>query len=138
MRAWLLVSLVFILTPSPAQADERRPNIVIVLADQWRAQAFGFAGDANAKTPNIDRLAAEGIRFDNAIAGCPVCCPARASLLTGQRPLTHGVFLNDVPLRPDATTIAKVLATVGYDTGYIGKWHLNGNDRSAFIRMALR
>ena len=55
------------------------------------------------------------------------------SLLTGQRPLTHGVFLNDVPLNPEAVTIAKVLRAAGYDTGYIGKWHVNGDGRSAFI-----
>ncbi len=128
---WL--TLLLIVTAHWTRADERRPNIVVVLADQWRGQAFGFAGDPNAKTPNLDRLASASIRFQNAIAGLPVCCPTRASLLTGQRPLTHGVFLNDVPLRPEAMTLAKVLARAGYDTGYIGKWHLNGNGRSAFI-----
>src|SRR5579862_2452 len=118
---------------SPAHAGEASPNIIVVLADQWRAQAFGFAGDKSARTPHLDRLASEGVCFKNAIAGLSVCCPSRASLLTGQRPLTHGVFLNDVPLRPDAVTIAKVLGKAGYDTGYIGKWHLNGDGRSAFI-----
>src|SRR6266567_9273043 len=97
--------------------DAAPPNIVVVLADQWRAQAFGFAGDPNVKTPNFDRLASESIRFINAVAGLPVCSPSRASLLTGQRPLTHGVFVNDVQLHPDATTIAKVLKAGGYDTG---------------------
>jgi arylsulfatase A-like enzyme len=116
-----------------SHAEEARPNMVVVLADQWRAQAFGFTGDRNARTPHLDRLASEGVCFKNAIAGLPVCCPSRASLLTGQRPLTHGVFLNDVPLRPDAVAIAKVLGKAGYDTGYIGKWHLNGDGRSAFI-----
>jgi arylsulfatase A-like enzyme len=117
----------------PAKAAERKPNILVVLADQWRAQAFGFAGDPNVKTPNFDRLASESVRFFNAVAGLPVCSPTRASLLTGQRPLTHGVFLNDVPLDPNATTIAKVLKAEGYDTGYIGKWHLTGDGRSNFI-----
>jgi arylsulfatase A-like enzyme len=105
------------ITVSPVKAAERKPNILVVLADQWRAQAFGFAGDPNAKTPNFDRLASESVRFINAVAGLPVCSPTRASLLTGQRPLTHGVFLNDVPLNPNATTIAKVLKVEGYDTG---------------------
>ena len=116
-----------------AEAPPERPNILFILADQWRAQAFGHAGDPNVRTPRIDGLQREGVRFANAIAAMPVCCPARASLLTGQRPLTHGVFLNDVPLSPDAVTIAEVLAAAGYATGYIGKWHLNGNGRSAFI-----
>src|SRR3954451_25122943 len=90
-----------------------KPNIVVVLADQWRPQAFGFAGDTNVKTPNFDRLAGESVRFVNAVAGMPVCSPTRASLLTGQRPLTHGIFLNDVPLDPKAMTLPKVLKGAG-------------------------
>ena len=113
--------------------DSIRPNILFILADQWRAQAFGHAGDPNVFTPHLDTLQREGIRLINAVAAVPVCCPARASLMTGQRPLTHGVFLNDVALSPNAVTIAKVLGQAGYDTGYIGKWHLNGNGRSVFI-----
>jgi len=112
---------------------QRPPNILFVLADQWRAQAFGYAGDSNARTPHIDALERQGLCFVNAVAGVPVCCPTRGSLMTGQRPLTDGVFMNDVPLNPHATTIAKVLAGAGYDTGYIGKWHLNGDGRQAFI-----
>lgn len=114
-------------------ARSRPPNVIIVIADQWRAQAFGYAGDLNAKTPNIDRLAGESVNFFNAISSVPVCSPTRASLLTGQRALTHGVFLNDAPLSPDAITIAKVLKQAGYDTGCIGKWHVNGDGRSEFI-----
>src|SRR3954467_3030230 len=110
-----------------------KPNILIIMADQWRAQAFGFAGDPNVKTPNLDRLQRQSAWLVNAFAGVPVCCPTRASLLTGQRALTHGVFLNDVPLATNAVTLAKVLAGAGYDTGYIGKWHLNGDGRSSFI-----
>src|SRR5256885_5361259 len=113
----LVLFLILAMASNPALAAERKPNILVVLADQWRAQAFGFAGDPNVRTPNFDRLASESIRFINAVAGMPVCSPTRASLLTGQRPLTHGVFLNDVPLNPNATTIAKVLKAEGYDTG---------------------
>jgi arylsulfatase A-like enzyme len=119
-------------TCGEAQPRER-PNIVVVLADQWRAQAFGFAGDPNVKTPNLDRLAREGVWFRRAVSTVPVCCPARACLMTGQRALTHGVFLNDVPLSPAAVTLPKLLHTAGYDTGYIGKWHLDGHGRSNFI-----
>lgn len=118
---------------STATAGQRGPNVVILMADQWRAHAFGYAEDPNVKTPEIDRLAAESLRFQNAIAGLPVCCPARASFLTGQRALTHGVFLNDVPLAPGATTLAKVFKGANYNTAYIGKWHLNGHGRSAYI-----
>lgn len=115
------------------RAQTRPPNIVLVLADQWRAEAFGYAGNPDVKTPNLDRLQREGIHFVNAVSGMPVCCPARASFLTGQRPLTHGVFLNDVPLNPEAVTIAKVLGAAGYDTAYIGKWHVDAHGRSSFI-----
>jgi len=111
----------------------RKPNLVFIFADQWRAQATGYAGDPNAKTPCLDNLAKESINFTNAVSGCPVCTPYRGSLLTGQYWLTHGLFYNDKPLDPDATTIAKVYGEAGYETGYIGKWHIDGHGRSSFI-----
>lgn len=129
------VILCAILVPAFAAlgAENRKPNVLIVIADQWRAQAFGFAGDPNVRTPNFDRLAGESVRFINAVSGMPVCSPTRASLLTGQRPLTHGVFLNDVPLKPEARTFPEVLHEAGYATGAIGKWHVDGHGRSSFI-----
>jgi arylsulfatase A-like enzyme len=111
----------------------RRPNVLFVIADQWRASAFGFAGNHDVKTPFLDHFAAESIRFSNAVSTIPVCSPTRASLLTGQRGLTHGVFMNDVPLSPDAVTFPKLMAKAGYDTGFIGKWHVDGHGRSEFI-----
>jgi arylsulfatase A-like enzyme len=132
----ILLSLLAAFRPGGAAAAEKRPakpNILVVIADQWRAEAFGFAGNPDVKTPHLDRLHGQCIDFPHAVASVPVCCPSRASFLTGQRALTHGVFLNDVPLAPAATSLAKVLCAAGYDTGYIGKWHLNGDGRSAFI-----
>lgn len=115
-------------------AEPLRPNILFVVADQWRAQAFGFAGDPNVRTPHLDRFERQCVNFTQAIAGTPVCSPTRASLLTGQRPQTHGVFLNDVPLNQNAVTLPKVLKAAGYNTGCIGKWHIDGHgSRSAFI-----
>jgi arylsulfatase A-like enzyme len=114
-------------------AEAARPNVMIVMADQWRAQAFGYAGDPNVRTPHLDALERESVDFTRAVSSLPVCCPARASLLTGQRAVTHGVFLNDVPLGTNVLTLAQVLAAQGYDTGYVGKWHLNGGGRSEFI-----
>lgn len=110
----------------------RRPNIVFVFADQMRAQATGYAGDPNAHTPVLDRLAEESVNLANAVSGHPVCCPYRASLLTGQYSLTHGVYINDVHLDDDAVSIAKVFGATGYDTAYIGKWHLNGSPDGAY------
>ena len=75
-----------------------KPNVVFLLTDQWRLQALGYAGNSQVRTPNIDRLAGESVNFRNAISGYSVCCPWRASFLTGQYPLTHGVIVNDVPI----------------------------------------
>lgn len=110
-----------------------RPNVLVVIADQWRAQAFGFAGDPNVKTPNMDKLFTQSACFANAVSGLPVCSPMRATMLTGQRPLTHGIFINDVPLNPDAVSIGKVFGRAGYDTGFIGKWHVDGRGRTVWI-----
>jgi len=118
---------------APAVAQARPINVVVILADQWRAQALGYAGDPNVKTPHLDALERQSVRFVQAVSNMPVCSPMRASLLTGQRPLTHGVFMNDAPLAPDACTIGKVLLQAGYTTGYIGKWHIDGHGRSEYI-----
>ena len=120
-------------TPAPANASRRRPNVIFAFANQWRAQAAGYAGDRNAHTPHLDRLAPESMNLTNAVSCCPVCSPYRASLLTGRYPLTHGVFLNDVPLQSEAVSLAEVYQRAGCQTAYIGKWHLDGNQRSAFI-----
>ena len=111
----------------------QRPNIVFVFADQWRADAVGYAADPNVKTPQLDQLARQSVNFVNAVSGCPVCCPYRASLLTGPRPLSHGVFLNDVPLPETEVTMAELLEAEGYATAYIGKWHVDGHGRSSYI-----
>lgn len=110
-----------------------RPNLLFVFADQWRAQDTGYAGNADVRTPHLDALARTAVNFRNAVSGCPVCSPYRASLVTGRYPLTHGVFLNDVLLNDEAVSIAQAYNQAGYDTAYIGKWHLDGNHRSAFI-----
>ncbi len=111
----------------------KRPNVIFVFADQWRMQATEYAGDPNVKTPNLNSLAERSVIFTNAIAGCPVCSPYRASFLTGQFPLTHGVFVNDVYLQHNAVSIADAFKEAGYDTAYIGKWHVDGHGRSAYI-----
>ncbi len=116
-----------------ASERARGPNVVFVFADQWRAQATGYAGDLNVRTPNLDGLAAESVNFTNAVSCCPVCSPYRASLITGCYPLTHGVFMNDLYLNPCAISIAEAFSEAGYATAYIGKWHLDGHGRSGFI-----
>src|SRR5688572_28202478 len=98
---------------APAQT-RRRPNVVFLLADQWRAQAFGYTGDPNAHTPAIDALAAESVSFRNAVSGCPVCSPYRGSLMTGQYPVRHGLLVNDVPLQPNGPTLGETFRQAGY------------------------
>ncbi len=122
----ILLALPFLCFAAP-------PNLVFLFPDEWRAQAFGYAGDPNVHTPHLDQLQKESVHCVNAVSAVPVCCPMRATLLTGQRPLTHGVFMNDVPLNPEAVTLGKVFKQAGYATAYIGKWHVDGHGRSNFI-----
>ena len=130
---WLAAALAAAVSLRAASPPPAAPNIVIVIADQWRAQALGYAGDPNARTPHLDRFEKECVNFTQAVSGMPVCTPMRATLPTGQRPLTHGLFLNDVPLRTDSVSLAKELQAAGYDTACIGKWHIDGHGRSNFI-----
>lgn len=128
----LIMSFAFLGCNSPKESAGRitvtkKPNVIIILTDQWRAQATGYGGNTDVKTPNLDKLAQESMVFNTAVAVMPVCTPYRASLLTGQYPLTHGLFYNDKPLSSDALTMAEIFKSNGYNTGYIGKWHLNGH-----------
>lgn len=110
-----------------------KPNIVFVLTDQWRAQATGYAGDPNVRTPHLDALASRSTNFENAVSVCPVCTPYRASLMTGRYPLSTGMFLNDLYLPSEELCMADIFKSAGYQTAYIGKWHLDGHGRDVFI-----
>jgi arylsulfatase A-like enzyme len=114
-------------------AEARHPNILYLVADQWRAQATGYAGDPNVRTPNLDRLAKQGLYFRNAVSVCPVCTPYRAALMTGRYPTSTGMFLNDAYLPDAELCMAEILKAAGYATAYIGKWHLDGHGRESFI-----
>lgn len=105
-------------------ARNQKPNIIFVFADQMRSAVLGCYGGSQVPTPQFDRLAANGVVFDNAISTWPVCSPFRAMLLTGLYPMHNHVVGNDTELRDDVPTIARVCKTNGYATGYIGKWHL--------------
>ncbi len=110
----------------------RKPNIIFVFPDQMRGEAMHCAGNKDIITPNLDKLASEGILFTNAISNTPVCVPARGTLLTGRYPLSHRAVTNDLPLGNNQISIAEVLKIEGYETGYIGKWHLDGVPRDKF------
>jgi len=111
--------------PNPA-AQNKKPNLIFVFADQWRKQAFGYRGEDPVQTPHFDRFASWAFSFDNAVACCPVSTPNRACLLTGKYPINSGVFANNVPLAPDENTLGSLCKGAGYNTAFIGKWHLNG------------
>ncbi len=106
-----------------------KPNVLLILPDQMRATAMGCMGNRDVQTPNIDRMASEGILFRKTYANVPVCCPARAILMTGTYPHINGMRANDLRLRESETTIAEILKGRGYRTGFIGKWHLDGGPR---------
>jgi len=103
------------------------PNIIFVLADQLRYQSCGYAGDEKAHTPNIDRLAASGISFRQAVSSMPVCCAYRASLLTGKYTSSTGMVINELRMNTNHSCLGHCLTRAGCDTGYIGKWHLYAN-----------
>ena len=132
MKNIILIVFLFSFFISCSKKIEK-PNIVFVFADQWRAQSMGYAGNPDVLTPNLDKLALEGVCFSNAVSTSPVCTPYRAMLLTGKYVLKTGMFMNDVSLDPDSESFAKLFKRQGYQTAYIGKWHLDGNGRSSFI-----
>lgn len=111
--------------PSPARAH-RPPNIVFVMADDLGYGELGCYGQDKIRTPNIDRLAAEGMQFSDAYSGCSVCAPARSVLLTGMHMGHTSVRSNPggVPILPEDVTVGEVLQDLGYATGCFGKWGL--------------
>lgn len=134
MRNLLLLAGLLFLVSCQLKKEVDKPNVVFVLTDQWRAQDLGFAGNQQVQTPALDVLTQEAVVFTNAISNLPSCTPARASLMTGKYPLSHGLFYNDKPLRSKENCMAEVYKENGYATGYIGKWHINGHPRDMSIR----
>lgn len=102
-------------------------NVIWFIADQMRAQALSCNGDPNINTPNIDLLAAQGVNFEHAVSGCPLCAPFRGCLLTGQYVHKSTVPEHDYSLDPAMPVITDVFRREGYDTLYFGKWHLDGD-----------
>jgi len=107
-----------------AQPGGARPkNVLFLLSDQHRPTALGCRGDGNARTPNLDAMARDGVRFDNAYCAYPVCTPSRAALLTGTWAHTNGVFTNANAWPFSVKTVADYFGRHGYMTGLIGKMH---------------
>jgi arylsulfatase A-like enzyme len=102
----------------------KRPNFVMFITDQQRADYLGSSGHPVLKTPNIDAIAANGVSFDRFYVASPVCMPNRASLMTGRMPSSHGVRSNGIPLSRRNVTFVDVLRDAGYETALVGKSHL--------------
>jgi arylsulfatase A len=124
-----VVAMAGLLSASVNAAEDRKPNVIIIFTDDQGYQDLGVFGSPNIKTPNIDKMAKEGMRFTDFYSAASVCTPSRAALLTGCYPERVGnlgvLFPRDNKgLNPQETTIAKMLKDNGYATACIGKWHL--------------
>jgi arylsulfatase A-like enzyme len=116
--------------PAQAQQNSNRPNLVFLFSDQQSYDMAGCYGNSQIQTPNIDRLATQGVRFTRCISNAPVCTPFRGLLFTGQHPLWSGALGNDLQIVPgNGKYLGEVLRDAGYRLGYFGKWHLYGGDR---------
>ena len=138
MKKLLCIALCCLLVPGALPA--RPPNVVFILTDNQGEWSLGCYGNKDIRTPNIDRLAKEGVRFARCFANNPVCSPNRATLLTGLMPSQHGVHsylgAGAPQVGPGAhcmisewTTLGKVFKAQGYRCGMVGKWHLGGNEQ---------
>lgn len=118
--------------PGRAPAQSERPNIVFIITDDQRADWLGVAGHPDLKTPNIDRLAHEGVRFTQFFVTTPLCSPSRASFLTGQYAHKHLITNNDRlgidVIGHSLYTFPRRLREEGYETAFIGKWHMGLDD----------
>jgi arylsulfatase A-like enzyme len=148
----IILLILFSLTTfhsSFCQAADKQPNVLFILVDDWGWTDLSSAGSKYYETPNIDKLAKEGLRFTQAYSVGPNCAPSRASLMTGKYTPRHGIYTvgnsdrgesidrklipieNNTVLNPSFTTIAEEFKNVGYSTGLIGKWQLGGKNKGA-------
>src|SRR5258706_9711580 len=118
----LLIAFLFV---SHFAFSQQRPNVIYIMSDDHDNDAISAYNKQFISTPNIDRLAKEGMRFSRAFVGNSICSPARATLLTGQHSHKNGVKDNFTRFDSSKTTIAHLLTQAGYQTALIGKWHLH-------------
>lgn len=133
MRTIALSLIALAVCAGPAPAAAPRPNIIFMLADDLGYGDLGCYGQTKIKTPNLDRMATQGMRFTNFYAGCPVCAPSRCTLMTGKH-LGHATIRDNMqrkrgsegqhPMEPGTVTVAQLLKRAGYATAIVGKWGL--------------
>ena len=126
------VALLWLVAGEVVAAAAETPNVLFILTDDQRADAVGYHPQPllGIKTPNIDRLASEGARFENMFVGTSLCSPSRASYLSGTYTHTHGVYDNFTDYPAELESFPALLQNAGYDTAYIGKWHMGEDDDS--------
>ncbi len=124
----LLIFLLATALPSFAAETSPHPNIVLIMADDQGWGDTGYNGHPELKTPNLDDLAKNGVRFNRFYSAHFNCSPTRGSIMTGRHPNRYGTFSPGSPIRAQELTVAKVLQSAGYATGHFGKWHLNGKN----------
>ncbi len=115
--------------PAARPQSRKKPNFLFILADDHAGYVLGAAGNKQAETPNLDKLASEGTHFQSHFCNSPVCTPSRQSFFTGQMPSMAGVTVLQTPLSNDKPTLAKQFKTAGYQTAVMGKMHFNQPSR---------
>jgi N-acetylglucosamine-6-sulfatase len=129
----LILGVVGCRTAGPQASQQEsglRPNVLLIITDDQRWDALGLAGNPHLKTPNMDRLGREGVYFKNAFCTTSLCSPSRASILSGLYAHSHGVVNNFTEYPTNLASFPRVLQSVGYDTAYIGKWHMGEQNDS--------
>ncbi len=121
--AWVLVTMAMA-SWFAAAGQAKQPNVVMILCDDLRWNALGCTGHPHIKTPNLDRLASEGVLFQNTFCTTSLCSPSRASILSGLYAHAHGVTNNFTEFPPQLASFPRQLQAAGYQTAYIGKWHM--------------
>lgn len=107
----------------------KKPNILLIYPDEMRFDATSFQGNPTCKTPNIDDMAKHSAYFERAYTSFPLCCPFRASMMTGKYAHKSGMYCNHLPIPLDQQFLPQMVKSAGYRTGWVGKWHLDGGDK---------
>jgi arylsulfatase A-like enzyme len=120
-------------TVASTAAADTRPNLLVIHTDQQSQWTVSAYGKRIVETPHIDSLAKDGALLHNFFTNSAVCTPSRGCFLTGRYPHAHGAYKNNIPMNRDEQTFASVLRDAGYDTGYAGKWHLDGEPKPGWV-----
>ncbi len=123
-RSWLAQAAMTAAFRGAAGAAGQRPNVVLCMGDDHGWNETGYNGHPYLRTPVLDEMAAQGVRFDRFYAAAPLCSPTRGSIMTGRHPNRYGTFNPNYSIRPEEITLPQILKKAGYACGHFGKWHL--------------